>query len=134
MQLNSTYDQLKNKQEVLKMCEEQLRERTQSLKESDEQKRIAEQMVGQLTNQVEVLQMQEQSTQEMLQTLKQQTEDSLRIVHNENACLVHLHSRAESDLGHKDQEIIHLQEQIKQMIIQQKQMKAELIEVADIIT
>ena len=59
MQLDSTNEQLKNKQEVLKTCEERLRERTQSLKESDEQKRIAEQMVGQLTNQVEVLQMQE---------------------------------------------------------------------------
>ena len=56
----------------------------------------------------------------MLQTLKQQTEDSLRTVHNENARLAELHSRAESDLGRKDQEIMHLQEQIKQILLNQK--------------
>ena len=33
--------------------------------------------------------------------LKQQIEDSLRTIHSENACLAELHSRAESDLGHK---------------------------------
>ena len=75
-------------------------------------------MVTQLANQVEVLQVQERATQETLQTLKQQTEDSLRTVHTENERLAKLHSRAESDIGRKDQEINHLQEQIKQMIHQ----------------
>ena len=85
-----------------------MRERTQLLKESDEQKKVAEQMVTQLTNQVEVLQVQERATQDTLQTLKQQTEDSLRTVHTENERLAKLHSRAESDIGRKDQEITHL--------------------------
>ena len=134
MQLDSTNEQLKNKQELLKTCDERLRECMQSLKESEEQKRIADQKVTWLTNQLEVLQVQERATQETLQTLKQQMEDSLRTVHTENEHLALLHSRAESDLGQKNQEIMHLQEQIKQMIIQQKQMKTELIEAADIIT
>ena len=90
-------------------------------------------MVTQLTNQVEVLQVQERATHEMLQTLKQQTEDSLHTVHTENERLTKLHSRAKSDLGHRNQEMQQLQEQIKQMIIKQKQMKAELIEATDII-
>ena len=62
-------------------------------------------MVAQLSNQVEVLHVQDQATKKTLQTLKQQTEDSLRTIHTENECLAELHSRAESDLGHKDQEI-----------------------------
>ena len=65
-------------------------------------------MVTQLTNQVEILQMQERATQDTLQTLKQQTEDSLRTVRTKNERLANLHSRAESDLGRKDQEIMHL--------------------------
>ena len=44
---------------MLKTCDEQLRERTQSLKESDEQKKIVEDMVAQLSNQIEVLKVQE---------------------------------------------------------------------------
>ena len=59
-------------------------------------------MVAQLSNQVEVLQVQEQATQDTLQTLKQQTEDSLHTIRTKNKCLAELHSRAESDLGHKD--------------------------------
>ena len=65
--------------------------------------------------------------------LRQWTEDSLRTIRTENERLVELHSRAESDLGHKDQEIWQLWEQIKQMNLEQSKMKTKLIEVADII-
>ena len=65
-------------------------------------------MVTQLNKSSRSTQVQEQATQETLQTLKQQTEDSLRTVHTENERLAKLHSRAESDIGRKDQEIIHL--------------------------
>ena len=105
MQLNNTNDQLKAKHELLSTYEERLRERTQSLKESEEQKRIAENIVAQLTNQVEVLQVQDQATKQTLQMLRQRTEDSLQTIRTENERLAELHSRAESDLGRKDQEI-----------------------------
>lgn len=134
MQLNTTNDQLKTKHKLLIACNERLRECTQSLKEQEEQKKIAESLVAQLTNQVEILHVQDQATKQMLQTLKQQIEDSLRTIHNENEHLVELHSRTESDLGHKDQEIRKLQEQIKQMNCQQNKTKAKLIETTDIIT
>ena len=39
MQLGTTNEQLKIKQEMLNTCDERLRERTQSLKESEEQKK-----------------------------------------------------------------------------------------------
>ena len=102
MQLEGTNDQLKNKQELLKTCDERLCARTQSLKESEEQKKVAEDMVAQLVNQVEMLKVQEQATQDTLQTMRQQTEDSLHTVHTQNERLAELHSRAESDLGRKD--------------------------------
>ena len=70
MQLNTTNDQLNAKHELLNTYEEWLRERTQSLKESEEHKRIVENMVAQLTNQVEVLHVQDQATKKTLQTLK----------------------------------------------------------------
>ena len=73
MQLNSTNDQLNAKHELLNAYEEQLRERTQSLKESEEQKRVAKNIVAQLTNQVEVLQVQDQAIKQTLHTLRQQT-------------------------------------------------------------
>ena len=118
---------------MLNAYEERLRERTQSLKESEEQKWIAENLVAQLTNQVKVLHVQDQATKQTLQSLRQQTKDSLHTIRTKNECLAELHSRAESDLGRKDQEIRRLQEQIKQMNLEQNKMKIELIEAVDII-